>query len=486
MSLTAALGTAKSALLGNQSQVALISRNLAGANEVGYSRKTASIVTQGGATQVVVGRAADHNLHVRLLSATSSLSMSMSLAGGLDRLNATIGDTESLHSPVARLGALQAAVQQFSQAPSNDALGRVVLGQASGIAESLNDASKTVQAVRQEADSAVGMSVLRVNDLLQRMDVANNEVMRNVALGKDPSDAMDARDKIVSQISEEIGIQVVDRGRGEIALYTDSGVTLYDKSPRQVTFQSSPSIQAGVTGYNVYIDGVPVTGAGSPMPLQGGNLVGHIAIRDDIGVTYQRHLDEVARGLIDVFKEADQGGGGATLAGLFMDGVGNDVPGNPAPLGLAASISLNPLMSAQPDGGVGALRDGGLNGIAYRVNPGAPGSDAAFAGRLNDLVLGFGQERDIDPAFGFGAGKSLGGFATSSAGWLQGLRSTASNDVAYSGTVYALAFGVVSDATGVNTDEEMANMLVLEQSYSANAKVISTVMKMLEELMRLG
>ena len=49
-----------------------------------------------------------------------------------------------------------------------------------------------------------------------------------------------------------------------------------------------------------------VTGASAVMPLHGGKLAGLAALRDDVTVTYQSQLDEVARGLIETFAESDQ------------------------------------------------------------------------------------------------------------------------------------------------------------------------------------
>ena len=63
---------------------------------------------------------------------------------------------------------------------------------------------------------------------------------------------------------------------------------------------------AGTTGNAVYIDGVPVTGANSVMPLKSGKLAGLAQLRDQDTVTYQSQLDEIARGLINTFREIDQ------------------------------------------------------------------------------------------------------------------------------------------------------------------------------------
>ena len=42
-----------------------------------------------------------------------------------------------------------------------------------------------------------------------------------------------------------------------------------------------------------------------------------------------------------------------------------------------------------------------------------------------------------------------------------------------------------NDASSVNIDEEMANLLNLQTAYGANARVMSTVRDMLDQLMKM-
>ena len=42
-----------------------------------------------------------------------------------------------------------------------------------------------------------------------------------------------------------------------------------------------------------------------------------------------------------------------------------------------------------------------------------------------------------------------------------------------------------NDSAGVNIDEEMANLLNLQNSYAANARVLSAVKDMIDTLMRI-
>lgn len=487
MSLSAALNTAKSSLLGNQTQMAIVSRNTAGAYDAGYSRKIASTVTQTGAVQVVVQRASSPALFGKMLGATSDVTYSRAVNAGLASIQATISDTELGFAPVAKIGALRSAMVQFAQSPDNAALGRSAIAAAVDLATGLNNASRDVQMARKEADAAVSHAVVRVNGLLAKLETTNNAIMKQTALGQDYSDLLDQRDGLISQLSEEMGIQIVERPGNDVALYTDSGVTLFDRSPRSVTFTPANGMAAGSAGNAVIIDGVPVTGPGSPMPLQSGNISGHMTVRDKIGPDYQKQLDEIARSLVDGFKETDlSGGGGPDLAGLFSLGADVNIPGSPANAGIASLLSVNPDLLATADGGVALLRDGGVNGVAYRENPTAAGSNIGFSGRLNALVDVFDRATPVDASFGFGAALSLSDFAAASAGWVEGQRGAASGQTEFNEAILFRSSEALSNATGVSLEEETANMLQLEQSYNASAKLLSVINEMMKTLVTIA
>ncbi len=138
------------------------------------------------------------------------------------------------------------------------------------------------------------------------------------------------------------------------------------------------------------IDGVPVTGATSPMRLSSGRLAGLATLRDESAVTYGNQLDAIAGALIDTFKETGSAG---AKTGLFTAGASGALPGSNA--GLAGRIALNAAVDPTIGGDVTTLRDGGMNGLAYKANP---GTDAAYATRLRGLVDGLATARSFTPA----------------------------------------------------------------------------------------
>jgi flagellar hook-associated protein 1 FlgK len=482
MSLTSALQTARSSLAATSVQTSVISRNIAGANDPAYSRKLANLSsTSGNTVSVTITRATDKALFESMLNATSRLAGQQALQDGLNQLEASANNTDKSRSPSAMLGALGDALQTYSASPNNPSAALAVVSAASDVVGSLNDTSMTVQSVRTQADADMQASVNKINSLLTQFQSVNTEIVGGSKLGDDITDALDQRDNILSQLSEEIGITTITRSDNSTAIYTDSGVTLFETSARTVSFTPTPTYTASTVGNAVYVDGVPVTGSSAVMPISSGKLYGLATLRDDTAVQYQNQLDEIARGLIDAFAESDQSGSGLPdLAGLFTYSGGPALPGSSLVAGLASKISVNTAVDPNQGGNLDLLRDGGINGSSYSYNTTA---GASYTGRIEGMITSLSATRTFDPSTGLATNRSLADFANSSIAWLEAQRQATSKNVDYQTTILDRASTSLSNITGVNIDDEMAAMLNFEHAYQASSKLISAIDSMLSDLM---
>ncbi len=484
MSLSAALNTARSSLQTTAAQIAVSGKNVSGANDPSYSRKIASSVTtpDGAVRLATVSRAADKALYFSMLGATSKASGQTALGEGIDKLSNTIGDPEDENSPTAKLTALATALQQFANQPGDSALGQQVLTQAIGLADTLNTAAQTVFDVRQTADDEMATSVQTINNLLDRFEGLNRSVVQGTFSGADITDLLDKRDAVLSQLSEQIGISVVTRANNDMVIYADGGATLFETTARSVTFEPTSSYGGGTVGNAVFVDGVPVTGENATMPIHEGRLAGLAKLRDDVTVTYESQLDELARGLVEAFAESDQtAGGNPDAAGLFTYSGGPAIPATgTAQAGLAADIRINPAVDPQQGGQIRLLRDGGINGAAYVYN--ATGA-AGFSDRLAALGDALTANRSFDTATGLEGTQSVLGYGASSSGWLEGLRQSVTSDITYQTTLVSRASDALSNATGVNLDDEYALQLQLEQSYAAASKLFGVINDLFDTLL---
>lgn len=489
MSLSVAFNTARSSLMNSTGQIAVSSKNLAGASDPSYSRKSALTTTtmDGSARLLSVTRATDAAVYFRMLGATSAAAHHDALLSGIERIQAqTVGDAEDGWSPAALIGELDSALEQYANAPDSEAFAQNLVTKGNALVRGLNTATAAVQEVRKQADADMAASVAEINDLLAKFETLNTAVVRGSAIGGDVTDEMDARDSIAAQLSEELGIDIVMRENNDMALFTDSGVTLFDKTARSVTFTPTLAYAASTTGNAVFIDGVRVTGTGATQALEGGRLVGLAELRDEFSVTYQSQLDEVARGLIATFSEVDQVGTDADRLGLFSyqntlaPPADTEVPG--ATVGLAGLITVNAAVDPEQGGNLDLIRDGGINGADYEYNTGTP-KPASFSDRLLGISTILHTPRtDFDPATDVSTTQTLAGFAASSIGWLEGKRGMVTTEVEYQSTMLATASAALSNATGVNLDDEYARQLQLEQAYQASAKLIGIVDELFKTL----
>jgi flagellar hook-associated protein 1 len=486
MSLSVGLDVALSGLSTTAEQTAVVSRNVANANDPRASRKTANIVTwSGGGTRLAsITRVANAALLEKMLGATSSAAAHKAVVEALNELNRTVDDPELDQSPAAMVQKLNDAIQQYAAAPQDTIRAQSAVAAAQNLAVGLSDATAAVQDVRAQADAGIADAVTRLNTLLARFETLNDEIVKGTRIGADVTDYLDQRDTLLATISEDIGIRTVTRSNNDMAIFTDSGVTLFEVKARTVSFDRTLVYSPAGTGNAVYVDGVPITGNSGTMLAGSGRLTGLTSIRDDVAVAYQSQLDEIARGLIEAFAESDQSATPSLppAPGLFT------YPGAPAMpatatliVGLAGTISVNPTVDPAQGGDLALLRDGGMAGDPAYVYNQSGGS--AFADRLNQYVANLAAPRSFDPAVQLVLSGTLAGFASSSTAWLQEARKTANDDADYANTLLQRSSDALAKETGVSIDEEMTALLELERSYQASTRLISTIDSMMKSLL---
>jgi len=498
MSLSTAFNVISSSFAANAAQIGVVSNNIANVNTTGYSRELANVVTNsyGGADVASVTREANSALLEQVSSSTSQAATQQAISDGLTTLAATVDDSSSTSStsgadengasPSAMLSNLESALSTYEDSPTSSSAADAVVSAASDLASSLNSASAAVQQVREQADQNMASSVDTINSLLNQFTAANNAVVSGLQTGVNVSSAEDTRDKIVTQLAQQVGVSTTVAANGSESIYTDSGVTLFQDTPRTVSFTPTPTLVDGASGAAVTVDGVPITGANSPMPIQSGALAGYAALRDTLAPEYEAQLDQIAGGLINAFAESDQSATPTlpSLPGLFTTPGATSPPSMSATTGLADGIEVNPNADPSQGGDPTLIRDGGISdpgNSAYTYN--TTGS-ASYTGRIQELISQISAAQSFDPSAGLGSSSSLTDYANASVSWLQAENQQASDASSYQNALATQATSALSNATGVNLDTEMTNMLNLENTYASTAKLLTTVNSMFSALLQ--
>lgn len=487
VSLTSASTIAQSALQAIAAQTSVVSRNIAGASSTNYySEKSVNIVTSGsgGAQVLSVTNAQNNALFNSYLNANSANSMQSALSSGLTQIAQTLGDTTSTTndtSPSALLSNFSNALQTYEASPADTTAASNAVSAASALASGLNSATDTVQSVREQADASMATSVATINTLLAQFQSLNNQIKTGTVMGSDITDLLDSRDSVLQQLSAQIGITTTTGANHDMSIATDSGVTLFQETARTVSFAPTTTYTASTTGNAVMVDGVPVTGAGSPMPITSGALAGLATLRDTTAVTYQNQLDQIAGGLINDFAETDQTGSGAPAEpGLFTySGAANSssIPISTSNMtGLAGEIQVAASVDPTQGGNASLLRDGGIANTSgsstYTYNTSGA---ASYTTRLQSLITSISQAQTFGSSGQILTSASLSDYANASLGWLDAQQQTTSNAAAYQSTLLGSATTALSNGTGTSLDTEMSKMLDLENTYSASAKLMTTI-----------
>ncbi len=459
--------TAQSSFSNVGLQSAVTSKNIANASNPNYARRAAILATAtSGATVVETQRAQNEALLKQNLLSISKSSGQDTLLAGLTQMKMMMGGEDYEIAPSTYLAKLRDNLQTFADKPSEISLAETVVSDAIDVANSLNSTSNALQKLRAEADADIDTAVTELNRLLSEFKTYNDKVRLGTAAGTDVNDALDQRDKLLTEISGIVGVTAVNRTHNDLALYTSDGTVLFETVPRTVSFQPTTTFTAAVDGNQVLIDGVPVqAGAGGNTSAQG-TIAALLQIRDYVAPTFQKQLDEVARGVIEVFSE-----GG--VEGLFLS---NGLPAVTDP-GLAAVIRVNPDVISSEGGSPTKLRDG-INAV-YNT-----GNNASFSDLLNGYTSAFEAPMSFDPDASIETTTTLLSFSTSSVGWLEEIRRAATT----AGDDKAALLGRTQEAllnvTAVSLDEELALLLDLEQSYKASAKLVAAVDEMIAALLQ--
>jgi flagellar hook-associated protein 1 FlgK len=480
MSLSSALSIAQSSLLATSRQTTVVSRNVADASNPDYSRRIASIVsTAPGAHSVDIQRVTNEALFRQNLSALSAWAGQHALYGGLDELKLAVNGVENASSASTAIGALQQALQLYATTPSNRNLANSVIDAARRVVRSLNDGSKAIQNFRVRTDSQIATAVGELNALLGKFQEVNIAIVSGSQSGNDVSDALDQRDALLKKISEYVPISTFTRGANDMVITTADGTTLFETIPRTVSFTPNISYAAGMAGNAIYIDNVPLAAGTGGDTTAGGMLAGLLQLRDGVASTMQSQLDEIARGLIDAFAETSP-----TLpaaAGLFTwSGAPGIPPAGTLVHGLAGQISLHAAMDPDAGGDPTLLRDGGANGAGYVANVGGGAS-------FTELLIAYGDRLDqpttFDPQAGITGSFGVAAYANNAIGWFEGVRQQAASAVEAKEALAMRTAEALSNATGVNVDQELSLLLDLEHTYQASARILNSVNQMLDALM---
>lgn len=482
MSISGSLSSALSGLTVAARAAEVVSSNIANAMTEGYGRRelqtSARVVGSSGQGVRVTGvlRQGDPILLSDRRMAAAASSGRTASADFLKRLEGVLGTPDSAVSLGSGIAAFDTALIEATSRPESEARLARVAETAKAVAAHLSSASTDIQTARSAADDRIESQVGQVNTALSRVAELNSQIRSNSGMGRDASALVDQRQQVIDSIAGIIPLREVPRGNGQVALFSAGGAVLLDGSPAKLGFTPVGMIIPGMTQDSGALSGLTINGKGVATgeggAVSGGSLAGHFAVRDNLGPQAQARLDALARDLTERFADpavdATRAGG---AAGLFTDAGAAFLPAGE--VGLSQRLRMNAAADPAQGGALWRLRDG-LGATA----PGAAG-DARL---LKDMQAALVAQRS-PVSGGFMAGtRSLSTLAADMLSGVATARLTAEGEASFASARLDTLLEMELEG-GVDTDQEMQSLLLIEQAYAANAKVMSTVGDMIQTLL---
>ncbi|MCA2011603.1 flagellar hook-associated protein FlgK [Pararhodobacter sp. CCB-MM2] len=475
MSISSALNNANSGLAASARAVQVASSNIANVLTPGYAARRLDLASSSlggvGSGVRVAGttRIVDPVVLGMHRDAGASASAGGTSASFWNRIQSAIGLTgEGLSSAMS---GFESALISASERPDLESRLSGIVNNANALVSKLGQIEDAVQQTRVEADNNIAVDVKALNEGLQRVDTLNDQIIKMKMSGQSTLGLEDERQSVISTLSEIVPMREYPRDNGRVMLYSTNGELLLDTQPvtfgftQTVAIDASMSNGSGLSGLTINGRAISTTETG---PLGGGRLSTNFNIRDVDAPGVQAEIDAFASDLISRFADPATD---ATLAGgpgLFTDAGTLDT----GVAGLAGRLAVNTAVDPSAGGALWRLRDG---------------IGAAAAGPVGDATQINNLMGALDRSISSGPGAPMRDVAGNLGGLLTSI-STARQGAEDSATTAQTRFNTLNDSLleqGVDTDAEMQRLLLIEEAYAANARVISTADAMLRTLLEI-
>lgn len=453
MSLSSLLGIARSALQMHQRAIDVAGHNIANASTEGYNRQRLNVTTatplmhpQGflgrGVEVSGIERPRDEFLDTSFRRENGALAQFATLRDALGEIENAFGEPSEF-ALAAQLDAFFSAWSDLANNPLSSAVRSVVQSEGRQLTEFMNGLAGRIDAVQSQTLEQLRADIGDVNSSLKQIADLNRQIAAAGNGGTNAPDLLDKRDGLLDRLSEYLPITVVENNDGSIrvigcdSLLVDGGAT----RPLEIASSTSGAVSVKVSD-------------GPSLDLTAGKFAAHVDLINNVIPRVASELDGLAAALVEQVNT--------------LHSSGYSVSGEPAGdfFGrwnvTAATISLATDVAASPDAIAAGTGSGpgdasiALNIAALREARLPSLGNRSIAEYYATMVTGVGSEvREAD------------GFATA-------------QDV-----LVANIQACRQSVSGVSIDEEMVNLIMHQQAYTAAARLVTVADEMLQEVLRM-
>ncbi|MFQ6334488.1 flagellar hook-associated protein FlgK [Methylophilus sp. 3sh_L] len=295
------LNVGKSALTVAQLGIATTGHNIANASTPGYNRqsivqKAAAAQSFGngylgqGAEVGTIVRSYDDVLAKQVINTTSNQSSSSVYLQGINEVNSLLSDDKAGVSAV--MTEFFRSVSAAAANPSDIATRQTVISNAQSLVSRFTAVNSRLDEMRSNINTQVSTSVATINSYASSIADLNEKIKQAFSsTGNPPNDLMDQRDLLVTKISEQIKTTVLPQSDNTYNVSIGNGIpiVLGNQSQDLYAVPNDTDSSRLEVGYGASGSPKPISGS-----LTGGALGGALQFRDETLDTVQNQLGQLA------------------------------------------------------------------------------------------------------------------------------------------------------------------------------------------------
>jgi flagellar hook-associated protein 1 FlgK len=540
MSIFSSYYTAISGLTAQQVNLSTTSHNLANATTEGFSRQRVDLSASDPHTIQGIGtigmgvdidgiyRIRESYLDRQVRTEYGNLEKYTAKQEVLEQVELILDETQDVGIS-SYMSDFYDALQSLSNSPESSTTRTSLVQTALTLTDDLNHKAQQLADVEDFVSSNVNGETFNINALVDEIESVNNQIYRSTLQGIYPNDLLDAQDLALSELSKLTDINYsydsdgrislsVEQGGIEYALISDdvnveneiSTIQSIDTTANTITiFQggdsTSTAITISVADASIYSPGDTLLhltdtarsnlSGTTPAPTltegditiyspERGSLSGYQETLEDIG-SYTDQLDDLARtmaGVINIIHNDNHAAATDPDAVADVNFFTDDAGGTDI---TALNITVN-----------SAIQDDLTLINAGETAVSAVGDGSRALAMAQSFYGEYSFEDSYDPATGYDAttmsvadvsgGTTYSEYFTDTVTTI-GIDANYANNVAASQETMVLQLEQrIESVSGVSTDEEAANLIVYQNAYQANARVMNTLTTMLDALISMA
>lgn len=240
MSIAAALSSAAAGIRLIQTDISVVSDNIAGVNDPNRTRQAVERTTDitGHVVLAAYSRQTNTALSNQVNEAIADASASDTRQAYLKRINDLLGTTSDRTFLVKAMQDFSDAWNTLSATPESDVAKGGVVRLGDALAREVRRTANGVEDIQAQLQDDIANQVTQLNDLLKQVDETNAQIVAQKSNDQPTGNAEDKRDALVREISKLVDVRRVNRDDGRIALFSPSGSILLDAIPVSYTYSN--------------------------------------------------------------------------------------------------------------------------------------------------------------------------------------------------------------------------------------------------------